>query len=366
MKPVAYFLCALALLLIGLSPWLILSYYEKLPEKPYYEGILSLWHISRWRTGGSSAAAFLQKRAAQFEAQNPHVFIELRALTAEQALSALQNGETPDIVSYPYGQEPTLDFAALPPEPTIFSSLPDTAYPYMCGGYCLLLNTDMLASAGIDVKSGWGIRPEALREAAQTGIAFDAEDGCSALPALALHAYPEGERPQVSTWGEKDPPDAAPGLEADFEDGLSAFRSGAAGVLIASHRQLFEAGEDLFQGETPPFAAYAIGPYTDMVQLVGVTRQDDALRQQAAESFAAYLLSDGAQKKLEALGVFPVKAGLDVYGQSDILRAMYERLCAGAALPPPGSTDTLGGLAKAMYAGDADALGRLRRLLRFS
>ncbi len=363
MKPVAYFLCAVALILICLSPWLILSYYEKLPPKPYFQGILSLWHISDWRTGGSSGAAYLQKRITQFEGQNPHMFIEMRSLTAEKALQALLDGEKPDIVSYPYGMELSLDFAVLPPVTTLFNGMPDTAYPYMCGGYCLLVNTDKLAESGIDIDSGWGIRPEALLEAAQSGVCFDSEEGYTALPALALHTYPEAGKPQISTWGEPDPPDAALNLEADWQDGFETFCAGDKGLLIASHRQLFEASESFTQGDVPPFAAYAIGPYTDMVQMAGITQNEDTLRQAAAESFLSYLLSDSAQSKLEPLGVFPVKAGLEVYQQNDILRAMYEQLCAGAAVPRPGSKEMLDELAKSAFAGDSRSLNRLRRLL---
>ncbi len=364
MKPVAYFLCALALILICISPWLILSYYEKLPESPFFQGILSLWHISEWRTGGSSGTAFLQKRITQFEGQNPHVFIELRTLTCEEAAQALQEGEKPDIISYPYGTEITLDMASLPAVDTIFPALPDTAYPYMCGGYCLLVNTDMLTEKGIDIKSDWGIRPEALLNTTPIGVCFDAEDGCTSLPALALHAYPEADKPQMTTWGEPDPPDAALSLNGVWEGGFEAFCSGDAGVLIASHRQLFEATEQYTQGEVPPFSAYAIGPYTDMVQLIGVAKQgEDELRQQSAESFAAFLLSDSAQKKLEALGVFPVKPGLDIYQQSDIHSAMYEQLCAGAALPKPDAKETLIELAKAAFGGDTRSLNSLRRAL---
>ncbi len=364
MKPVAYFLCALALILICISPWLILSYYEKLPESPYFQGILSLWHISGWRTGGSSDAAFLQKRITQFEGQNPHVFIEIQTFTEEEALQALQSGEKPDIISYPYGNELPLEMAELPAVDTIFTDLPSNAYPYMCGGYCLLVNTEILTESGIELKSDWGIRPEALLEAAQLGVCFDAENGCTSLPALALHAYPEAERPQISTWGEPDPPDAALSLNATWEDGFDAFCSGDAGVLIASHRQLFESSEQYTQGEVPPFAAYAISPYTDMVQMIGVAQQrEDALRQKAAESFASFLLSNSAQKKLEALGVFPVKPGLSIYQQSDIHLSMYEQLSMGAALPEPDSINMLNELAKSAYGGDARALKELRRAL---
>jgi ABC-type glycerol-3-phosphate transport system substrate-binding protein len=184
------------------------------------------------------------------------------------------------------------------------------------------------------------------------------------LPALALHTYPEAEKPQISTWGEPDPPDVALSLDAAWKGGFEAFCSGEAGVLIASHRQLFEAAEQYTQGEVPPFTAYAIGPYTDMVQLVSAAQQpEDELRQEAAKSFTAFLLTDSAQKKLEALGVFPVKPGLNIYQQSDIHLAMYEQLSSGAALPEPGSKDMLSELARSAFGGDDHALKALRRML---
>lgn len=364
MKPVAYFLCALALILICISPWLILSYYEKLPEKPYFQGILSLWHISDWRTGGSSGSAFLRKRITLFEGQNPHVFIEMQTLTAEEAEQALLNGDTPDIISYPYGAELELELADLPTVETIFSGLPSTAYPYMCGGYCILLNINKLAENGIDIKSDWGLRPEELFDATQIGVCFDAEAGYSALPSLAVHTYPEAERPQISTWGEPEPPDVALSLEASWKNGFEAFCAGNAGILIASHRQLFEASESFTQGEVPPFAAYAIGPYTDMVQIIGITPQQDELRQAASESFVSFLLSDNAQKKLEALGVFPVVGDLDIYQQSDIHLAMYKQLSEGAVLAHPGNRELLNDLAKSAFSGNENALKELRQLLQ--
>ena len=118
-----------------LAPRLILSYYERLPEEPYFEGVLHMWHISGWRTGGSSAAAFLENRIRQFEANNPHTFIELASLTPEKASAALKQGEKPDLVSFPYGQAPALAFEPLPRQSFALPADTQYAWPYMCGGY---------------------------------------------------------------------------------------------------------------------------------------------------------------------------------------------------------------------------------------
>ena len=364
MKPFAYFLCALAILLVVLSPRLILSYYEKLPEEPYFEGVLHMWHISGWHTGGSSAAAFLENRIRQFEANNPHVFIELASLTPEKASAALKQDEKPDLVSFPYGQEPALAFEPLPRQSFVVPADTQYAWPYMCGGYCIIVNNDLLSENGISAPQSWGIRPDALLEAAQYGVVFGAEKGYSALPALALHAYPKAEGLNISTWGEPEPPDAALGLSpAAYTDGLNIFCRGEAAVLIASHRQLFEVSERYMQGESPAFTAYVIGGYTDMAQMIAVAEQEDELRRSACESFAAYLLTPSSQIKLEALGVLPTVRNVDIYAENAVMRALYEQLCESGTFASPDKRQQLDALAMEMYGGSALAMHKLRSLL---
>ena len=364
MKPFAYFLCALCLLLILISPVLILSFYEKLPEPETYSGILSLWHISGWRTGGSSGAAFLQKHVARFEAQNPRVFIEQTNLTFEEATAAIADGQMPDIISYPYGTNLDLDFSPLPPIPDSVLNLNESAYPYMCGGYVILVNTDLLIEHGIDVYEGWGLRPEPLLEAAGLGLCFDSEAGYSALPALALHAYPPAQRPIISTFGEPEPPDAALALGNAWQTGLDVFCEGKTAVLIASHRQLFEAQQRYQQGEAPGFSAYAIGGYTDMVQMIGITMQQSKSKQKACEDFASMLLDSSAQNKLEALGVIPIISGLNIYTENECLRAVYTQICENASVGEPDALELLQSLAMDALGGSEKSLKKLRQLLR--
>ena len=344
---------------------LILSFYEKLPEPETYSGILSLWHITGWRTGGSSGTAFLQKHAARYEARNPHVFIDLTCLSAEEAAAAIAQGQIPDIISYPYGTTLDLPLAPLPPMPDNIVRFDQYAYPYMCGSYVILLNTDLLCEHGIDVYDGWGLRPEPLLEAAKLGLCFDAEEGCCALPALAMHAYPPAQRPIISTFGEPEPPDAALSLGDVWETGLEVFCEGKTAVLIASHRQLFEAQQRYQQGDVPAFAAYAIGGYTDMVQLIGIT-QSEKHKQKACEDFAVMLLEPNAQNKLEALGVIPAVGGLDVYAENDCLRAVYTQLSENPAIGKPENMQILKELAIEAFGGSEKSLEELRQLLRTS
>ena len=367
LKPITYFLCAVTLVLILFSPWLILSADETQPGASQYQGVLTLWHITGWRAGGSTGASFLKKRVKEFESSNGHVFIEVQSMTLPEALDALQAGETPDMVSYPFGVDPGVSFSPLPAKDVLFSYITDFAYPYMCGGYCILVNTDTLNEQGQYVSDDWGIRPDELVEAVQLGIGFDAEDGYSSLPAIALHEYPAATGPNISTWGEPEMPDAALCLSnAVYTDAFESFCQGETCVLIASHRQLFEATQLYEQNECPSFCAYAIGGYTDMVQLIGVTECEDSQKQAVCTAFAEYLISDSVQKKLEALGVFPVIPDLEIYSDNLCLNAMYELLHENAALPDPDNQETLDTLAQEAFQGDHAALKKIRRILRGS
>lgn len=363
-KPFTCFLFAVALIVIALSPWLIQSYYSQTPENVPYKGILTLWNITGWRTGGSSCTSFLKKRIADFESRNAYLFIDLVDFTAAEAEQALQKGEAPDIISYPLGFNTDLPLSPLPHKDTIFPGISGEAYPYMCGAYCLLINADMLDEHGLFPPGGWGVRPDELLSMAQLGVCFDSENGCSALPAIAVHKYPEPEGPDAGATERPVSQDAALGLTITaYTDGLRCFCSGQAGVLIASQRQLFEANKQFEEGSAPAFLPYALSGYTDMVQLISVVSSEDEKKQLACEDFAGYLLEERVQSKLTALGVFPALPGLEIYEDNDCQKSMYKLLSEGAALAMPEDRQTLNDLSMQMLGGSKDALAELKRLL---
>ncbi|MEL7603273.1 MAG: hypothetical protein AAGU77_08980, partial [Bacillota bacterium] len=255
-----------------------------------------------------------------------------------------------------------------PAADTIIHPADENAVPYACGGYCVLVNTDLLTQQGAETpESGWGIRPEALTDAAAFGVVFDAETGCSALPALALHEFPESDEPSYSTWGEPEPPDALLSLAPQsLSGGLDAFLKEETAVLVASQRQLYEATQAFMEGDGPQFFAYAIGGYTDMVQMIGVAETDNAKKLSACTVFAQGLLSGSAQRKLETLGLLPVVPELEVYAEDECRRTMYALLCESAALPPAGEAQELDVLAARAAGGDEAALRTLRSRLHHS
>jgi len=356
----------LTLLLLALSPWMLASFFSR-PQAPRtYRGILTMWHITDWRTGGSSITAFLQRRIAAFEAEHPHVFIELETMSAAQASIVLRES-SPDLISYPSSFLPAADFAPLPPQNIIpaFAHPDSRAYPYLLGGYCIMVNTEILNENGIDAPDGWGIRPDALAAAAAYGIAFAAEPGYSPLPAPALHAFPDAEGPNINTWGAEPMPDIALNLApVSTDDPLASFCSSDVCVLIASHRQFGEVTSAFEQADAPAFAVYAIGGYTDMAQYISVIPGDNPLQQDMCAEFASYLVSARVQKKTSALGVFPAVPGLEVYSDDACRAAMYRLLCDSPAYAPPDNAKEMDRLAREAFGGNKRALRQLRRMLQ--
>ncbi len=362
-KPFTCFLFAVAIILIALSPWLIQSYYSETPASVPYKGILKLWNITGWRTGGSSCGSFLKKRIADFEARNASIFIDFVDLTAAEAEAALQKGEAPDIVSYPLGQSVDLPLSHLPHKDTIFPEVSEDAYPYMCGAYCLLINADMVEENGLFPPGGWGVRPDEFLSMSGLGVCFDSEEGCLSLPAVALHEYPENEGPKLYQWDEPPAQDAATGLTVvAYSDGFNCFCSGKAGLLIASQRQLFEVNAKLEEGSAPAYLAYALSGYTDMAQLISAVWSDDDKKRQACVDFASFLLEPRVQAKLEALGVFPVLPGIEIYEDNDCMSSMYKLLSEDAALALPEDRPMLSELSMKALGGNSDALTKLRHM----
>ncbi len=365
-KPFTCFLFAFAVIIIAVSPWLIQSYYSEEPEIVPYKGMLTLWNITDWRTGGSSPLSFLKKRVAEFESRSAHIFIDVENMTPQEAAAAVQNGEAPDMISYPLGFDSGLKFSSLPHKSTIFPHITDSAYPYMCGGYCVMLNTDMLERQGLFAPSDWGVRPDELIDIAKLGVCFDSEEGYSSLPAIAAHKYPDAQDAKSFTWEKPAVPEAAINLSVvAFSDGLRLFRTEQACMLIASHNQLYELGKLLEDSSSPSFRPYALSGYTDMVQLISVVSCEDEKKRQACAEFAGYLLRESVQKKTEALGVFPVLPGLEIYEDNECLYMMYELLSKGALLAKPEDRQKLGELSMGALQGSKDDLRGIRRLLGY-
>jgi len=354
------FLLAACALLILLAPFVFDSFgYEK-PEKAPYKGVITLWNVNAWRTGGSSLISFLKKRISEFESNNPYLFIEAYDMTPAEARGAVFEGRTPDLLSYPSGFEPGFELAPLPAAETVFPRIPDS-YPYMCGCYVLMVNTAMLDEKGLPVPEGWGVRPDEFAAIAQYGVAFDSEPGFSPLPAAVLNEYPEETKRLPPLAGPSPEPSAGAPVYY-FSEGLAKFRDGSVCALIASHRQLSDLAQLYLDNGAPQFRAYALSAYTDMVQLIGAAKCDDPEKAAACSDFAAFLLRPSAQSRLEAAGVLPAVRGLEIYKENECMSAQYTLFCSKTLFAKPAERGYFEELARKALGGDKKALADLRAL----
>ena len=100
-----------------------------------------------------------------------------------------------------------------------------------------------------------------------------------------------------------------------------------------------------------------------MAQYVCVFPGGDALRLNMSLAFADYLVSERAQSKLYALGVFPASSGIKIYEDDEANQKIYELLQKKPAIVSPDIQDTLTDLSLRSFSGDRTALKQLRRLL---
>ena len=175
--------------------------------------------------------------------------------------------------------------------------------PYMYGAYYILVNNELAEENGYFLPDGFGIDPQMLMDLSEFNLVFDAEEGYSALPAIAKHEIPDPPRPNITTWPEKSEVDAALSLYPnEYFDGLNKFLDGEACVMIASQRQLFEAKLDYEQNNGPAFSYYAISGYTDMVQYICALESEDRLRTKMCNAFTDYIVRrKSAEQALSSL-----------------------------------------------------------------
>ncbi len=74
-----------------------------LGEQKEYKGILTLWQVDSFEGGAGSRKQFLLKLARSFEKKNTGVLVMVVEHTVESVKQALDNGQTPDMISFGAG-----------------------------------------------------------------------------------------------------------------------------------------------------------------------------------------------------------------------------------------------------------------------
>ncbi|MHB1315908.1 MAG: hypothetical protein ACYCX2_10560 [Christensenellales bacterium] len=328
-KPKVLFFSALTILFLVLAP----PYLEDGVTQNIYKqwmaikqsswaGVAKLWDIKGWETGKGSAAQWLKSAAVTYERSIPGMYIEVVGMTIDEAQQRMQNGEYPDLYSFPLGFMPQGDLCEISaPENMQEKALQAGQYgqrqlalPYMLGSYALIVNKSMFYERQLLLPSDEEWTPEALKEAAARlpdglpALGYDEER--YTLPGAAILSY-AGEN-------------ITSGKPVMTENATDAFFKHELGMLIGTQKAVATL-KDSAAGLGPDAEMLSLGGYTDMVQFIAVRRDDNQTKNECCIAFARFLCSGRQQHRLEGLHVFPA-VRMEAYLDNDFMVQLNEGL----------------------------------------
>ena len=230
---------------------------------------LELWQIDTFEGGTSSRAKFLEKMAVQYEKQHKGVYIIVRNLTIEQALSMLGKDNVPDMISFGIGAGDKLCVYTqkVSANANIRSPLlkagqiANTQYaiPWCMGGYVLCGQKKENAKFGVGMQ--FNVPPT---KEAKNVTKFDSQ----------YSAY-------------------------------CAFCDNQFDVLIGTQRDYYRLLNKLNLGAIPQCDFEFNNEYSDIVQFISVTTTNKQIVLHAS-NYIQFLTCDYVQSKLVDIGMFGV------------------------------------------------------------
>ena len=342
-KAFTLFLCLALAGLLFLSPALIMQGIHKntytlweQKRQNSYTGNLTLWHVVSFKTGGETGVSYLKSRIRAFEKNNPYVFIQLKALTAEEAEAAIAAGEFPDLISFPLG----FDISA-----SQLSELPDQhcllqpyrnigryqnalyAYPYMADFYTLCCNQDVLFYDDISLPFDSELSADALSEltesfAHSTSAELSLGSTAAFYAPLSYQFVRDGSlsSEHLQFW------------QRDLYRTSSDFWEKQSSLLLCPAAEAKKAdAQNLTNAIT--LKTYAFSDYTDLCQFIAVRANLETAKEQMCQAFAASLLSDTAQKSLTSLYMLPTTSQEEIYEDTPLYLQEYAHMSHSACIP---------------------------------
>ena len=346
-------LCVLLAIIITLSPSMLrqgisqdLFSLEQQEKAQQYRGILTMWHVVTFKTGGEMGSSFLNAAISKFENQHAYVFIELESITASEAATRIQKGEFPDIISYPLGYFPdeklfdpiSVDTSTLMP---CYASCGNAhgetfALPYMSSFYTLVCNENIFLSNSVDTPQNIGISQnhfvynlknlQPLPEEDQTEnpyYALTVEGTQQAMGAISL-IFPYFISDDTSLFVSQEDYDYQlsdlPQLTTMVADGT--FAKGNCAMSIMPYGQYKQILDSEKSAAASPIACI-FTPYSDLVQMVSIAKTEDAKKRDMLNEWINYLISPTVQQTLEKNNMLPVIPLEEIYANDAMIFEQY-------------------------------------------
>ena len=282
-------------------------------EQLQWKGVMKLWHVVDWNTGGTSGTTYLKNRALEFEKNHGGIFIEVEGMTQEEADQRIAAGETPDMITFTTGYTPALNLSEISMPTQIKPQLKTSAQldgknravPFMMGGYVMLANRTLFAQNGIDLPLDGEWDLETLQEAVADFTALQENNG--EIFAIGYENSQWGLA-QASMLTYLEGTVATAGNSILTEDALQAFCDGKLAIYFGNQGCLNNVKSAAME-KGLSYEIYSMGNYTDLVQYIAITEGENREKQKIEEKFILSLLSEKNQKKLADLRVFSVIEG---------------------------------------------------------
>ncbi len=267
----------------------------KVENTESFTGLITLWHIVRFKPYQGSMGAWLGGLALKFEDAHRGVYLEVFTMTEKECAARLARGERADAYSFPAGWgDPDQFTDGISVRADYLGNLGRTgmwegerlAVPIGMSGYVLLINESILQSKGIQVDEKTPIDTLSGYAADLTYVYGKKKYKMYGMSGSPVIAAVMGLRTEVAVYDEFLEKDAAMAL-ADL---------GAAGNL---ERQLGA-------GKGFAFDAFPVGTYTDLVQYVGIDQNTEEAKKSYLNEFFSMILQEETQKGLLKMGILPV------------------------------------------------------------
>ncbi len=252
--------------------------------------VLTLYHIETFEGGTNSRTTYLNKRAEDFNKQNPNVFIVIKSMDKEELLLNLEDGKRPDMFSFGVGVgEYIVGFLAqLNKNASVREDLQEfakwdnkiLAYPYILSGYCVLSHAD---SDNNDISTLLTPKNQ------MSGFSYSKTD-INPVQALNVNGIN-----YLSTNGSE--------FNSTYDAYLN-FVNKKSVSLIGTMRDVARCKNREANFSLSNITYNMLGGYSDLIQYVSVVDNANSNRTYFSKLFAEFLLSEKSQSSLKSYGLF--------------------------------------------------------------
>lgn len=331
-KGLSFFLCLFLMVFLVLAPMLIgdgigknIYRLKKEKQEDAFRGTLEFWHVVSFKTPVGSGYEYLKQHCIRFERNTPYVFVDLKGMTVEEAKRRMNEGEYPDLISYPAGTFDENKMTSLEKPVNIIPCLSDVSeksVPYMMDSYVMVTNRSLMRELG--VQKGFGVElsremyGDAYRKLSDAGmIPISATetiglDPCNIAQNMML-VSDESYITEVSL----------PEL-IKVEIGRDIFLKGQSGMYLCPYSEYL-----LMKKEGLGFdiEGYPASDHTDAVQMMGVYKSADPRKEDMSVQLAEGFFTDNMQRKLENILMLPCMVIEGIYESDADRQEIYGRIC---------------------------------------